>query len=481
MKHSRNSFGRVASTFLATAMLASLTAVPAGAAGGEGDTAIGDNGVVVDDENGTGLTKLEFDKVLMFPSDVQVPDIEFTFTLTPAKAGTKETITDPDTTGVNQIEVNDGVGFTDNTSPIGTVTTTFGTDIKTATVDNLPGINIADVSYVESENLSISFTNGQSGALTSKFNDAGVYKYVLTEAFSSDSPADSADYDMSSDHIVYLYVSRVDGVDGQTDTYKITGIAMVKAEQNSVEATTDPGVWVPKYDGGALAKTDGNIYNFYQLTGDPDDPEGDDDDDTEPEVPGETPDPNPDDGDDPKPFNNSAIVSKKVAGAMGSHDQDFAFTVNVFSSVTGKKYTVLYMQKNAEGNWVEDADRNATPTVLTADSENNEIELKHDQAIKIIGISSGEKFTAEGEDYSTVGYTTTIVGGTEDAQNKLKHEVTFKKDLAQGESNDIEFTNTRDAVSPTGIAMGVAPYALLVLAAAAGCFVFLRGKNREED
>ena len=42
-----------------------------------------------------------------------------------------------------------------------------------------------------------------------------------------------------------------------------------------------------------------------------------------------------------------------------------------------------------------------------------------------------------------------------------------------------EFTNNREAVSPTGIVMNVAPYVLLVVVAAAGCFVFLR-KRRED-
>ena len=43
----------------------------------------------------------------------------------------------------------------------------------------------------------------------------------------------------------------------------------------------------------------------------------------------------------------------------------------------------------------------------------------------------------------------------------------------------VEFTNDREASTPTGIVMNVAPYALLVVIAAAGCLVFLR--KRDED
>lgn len=40
-------------------------------------------------------------------------------------------------------------------------------------------------------------------------------------------------------------------------------------------------------------------------------------------------------------------------------------------------------------------------------------------------------------------------------------------------------TNTRSTTTPTGIVMNVAPYALLVVVAVAGCFVFLRKRNED--
>ena len=54
--------------------------------------------------------------------------------------------------------------------------------------------------------------------------------------------------------------------------------------------------------------------------------------------------------------------------------------------------------------------------------------------------------------------------------------MTFKKDA----NNDVAYTNKLDTVSPTGLAMNIAPYALLVVVAAGACFVFLR-KRREDD
>ena len=63
-----------------------------------------------------------------------------------------------------------------------------------------------------------------------------------------------------------------------------------------------------------------------------------------------------------------------------------------------------------------------------------------------------------------------------DTTNQNKTSVTFKKDA----NNDVAYTNKLDTVSPTGLAMNIAPYALLVVVAAGACFVFLR-KRREDD
>lgn len=500
----KKNLGRVATTFLATAMLASLTAVSASANGG-GTIAPGDGSAgsaspswitsegTVTDTSGSGLTEMEFKKVLMLPTNVQVPDVDFTFTLKAAVAGEDEKITDPDQPTVNNIEVRDGVKLTDDSTDTGVIATVKAefdstSTTKTATKDNLPNdINIANVSYAEDE-LSIDLST-----LAGRFTDAGVYKYVLEEAeLTAANRADYEDFKQGSDHIVYLYVERyqktVEGSDpAETeDAYKITGIAMVKATEG------DDGIYTPKTKLNAanepvLVKSDGNIYNFYQLEtpndptdpddGTPDDPEGDPSND--PDDDEENPD--PDDSDDPKPAVNTTILSKKVDGAMGNRSTRFTFTVKLGTTVNGKQYTVQYMKRNADDTaWELDTTRTGENFVLgdaaTSDLEAN-VTLAHDEAIRIIGISNNETVTVTETSYAADGYATpTIAGGTVDVNNKNKTVVKFDKE----KTNDVAYTNTRDAVSPTGLAMNVAPYALLVVVAAAGCFVFLR-KRREDD
>ena len=69
------------------------------------------------------------------------------------------------------------------------------------------------------------------------------------------------------------------------------------------------------------------------------------------------------------------------------------------------------------------------------------------------------------------------------AKAKSAPENATKDNTASGTMGSAEknvvFYNTRDAVSSTGIVMNVASYVLLVVVAAAGCFVFLR-KRRED-
>ena len=48
-----------------------------------------------------------------------------------------------------------------------------------------------------------------------------------------------------------------------------------------------------------------------------------------------------------------------------------------------------------------------------------------------------------------------------------------------GQDVNVTITNYMQTVAPTGLAMDIAPYALLIVVAAAGCFVFLRKRNED--
>lgn len=434
----KKNLGRVATAFLATAMLASLTAVPASA-----DTPT--DGVWTSD---TGITAIEFDKVLMLPEKVKTPAVGFTFTLTAADATSGET-----TTGANNtiLEVKDGVQATAGNDTITTKDVTFTAGAPTSAADpdnddNMIGVNqvMGDVS------LDVS-------GLAGKFPYAGVYKYTLTETFDADNAdrADEDDFTLGHSRTVYLYVS----LDDTGATY-ISGVEMYI---NTATGTKD-------------AKADGNFYNFYMLDGDVDDPDKDPD--------PENPDPDHPGGDDPTPRDNEMTVQKTVTGTMGDKGKAFDFTMTIDPAVDTKVYNVVYEYNNGTDdapNWVEGSRITSKDNVQISELKDGvytvTFQLAHNERVHIYGLSENEAVTATEDDYTTNGgYQTTVTGGTRDTENKNKTSVTFTKDG----NNDVAYTNKLDTVSPTGIAMNVAPYALLVVVAAGACFVFLR-KRREDD
>lgn len=476
----KKNLGRVATAFLATAMLASLTAVPASAVDDPDAPAIGDTGTV-GAAGGEALTELKFNKVLLLPDDVQVPDVTFTFTLQPAAPAEGETLTDTDD---NTSTVYPGVDLTaeeETTSATGTAA--FSKDTTGREDANITGgdsAGIADVDMVKQQ-----VTIDLSGAT---FTDAGVYKYILEE--NDLTTTDKEDYMLSGDRIVYVNVERVKGVSGTADTYKITGISMVKATEG------DDGIYTPKTVTGdegepTLAKSDGNIYNFYLLDPpeDDDDEDGDGDDGTpdDPEGDEDPTDPDDNDPDDPTPRDHNAYITKFVGGAMGNYHDDFTFAVKVTSEKTGKTYKAYYEVKDEDGNWVQDATEGRKEAITLTEGAAQTITLSHNERLRISGMSSYDNFGATETDYSTQGYDTKYQVKSDKTQNdptdgREVNPVDFKKPTTDEEKgqNDIQFTNTRNAVSPTGLAMNIAPYALLVVVAAGACFVFLR-KRREDD
>lgn len=114
---------------------------------------------------------------------------------------------------------------------------------------------------------------------------------------------------------------------------------------------------------------------------------------------------------------------------------------------------------------------------------NSIVTLKHHQAIKIYGL---QKNSWEITEQATNEYTTEIqvsVGsGTPNNETRfVTGSITSYDGNADIVDVQVDYTNTRDIddVTPTGVIMNVAPYVLMVVIAAAGCFVFLR-KRRDD-
>lgn len=103
---------------------------------------------------------------------------------------------------------------------------------------------------------------------------------------------------------------------------------------------------------------------------------------------------------------------------------------------------------------------------MGADEDAKIITLKDGQSATIHGLSVTDTYSVEEADYTSDGYTTTVDGA---------------KSGTISEDKTVTFTNEKNASTPTGIMMNVAPYVLMVAVAAVLAVVFLRRKNNFEN
>ena len=446
MKLSRKNVGRIATTFLATAMLASLTAVPAMAE--DKPIGSGDKMGIVDSDS--DINSFTMKKNLYKPKKVYAPNLTFEFTVSPTDPIDNEVATG--TTSNNQtvqIPVSKGeeggvVGATDS-SNTGKAVFSPVHDYADDGVANDGGIG----QELISENVTFTVDN-------TKFTHAGVYKYTITET-QFDPAAVGYDefedikFDTVPTRVLYVYVEENDDTNEGADPYIVTGIVMKNGNNK------DDG-----FDNGYFKDPDGNNETPHEL-----------------------------------------FVQKEVTGAMGNKSEEFAFTIEI-NGAAGEKYYAVVEELGANGAWTE----TTTIYTITSDDEAMSFTLKHNQRLHVYGLSDTDTYTVVEE--TATGYVTTVNGyivetsevgkltpnangegytntkltnGSENSENPNTFEGTLGHTQANNapEIKDVTvlYENNREAVSPTGIVTNVAPYALLVVIAAAGCFVFLR--KRDED
>lgn len=377
--------GRVATTLVATAMLASMAVVPAFAE----DVKYGTTGTP-----GTPLTKINIEKELVMPTYVNMPtDANFSFSISPVTDIGSDTVLTDEGAGNQKYDVNPGIADS-GVNVAGSVTSASFSDPTATTID--------DKSY------NVATATVELTLPTCNFENPGIYKYTIDEA-----NVPSEDYiDITGSLDLYLMVEYKDFTpdDGEDNKEcKITG-AYVK------KAGTKEDTWT----------------NYYMLDKDLTSKAGD------------------------------LKVTKTVAGTMGDHGDSFTFTITNLPA--GKTFTGEYNDDTAD---------------VSLTSSVNTFELTDGQTITIKGLDAGDYTITEAADDSTdKGYT---VSFSDDTDDNASNGITLKVEGGKVDDNAVNTTctNTRNAVTPTGIVMNVAPYALLVVIAAAGCFVFLR-KRRED-
>lgn len=157
---------------------------------------------------------------------------------------------------------------------------------------------------------------------------------------------------------------------------------------------------------------------------------------------------------------HDVTVTKIVTGSFANMSDTFSFDVNV-NGTSGEAYKVVYTNGGEE----QPAAVVTSGDTITVDG------IGDDDMITIYGLTENDTYTVTENDGASKGYTVT------DSDAATAAGTVSGKVTTDGATATI--TNTKDGSAPTGIVMNVAPYVLLVVVAAAGCFVFLR-KRRED-
>lgn len=156
---------------------------------------------------------------------------------------------------------------------------------------------------------------------------------------------------------------------------------------------------------------------------------------------------------------NDLTIAKTVTGKLGVKSNKFAFTIAVAPSNSGEKFLV----KDESGNVLKS---NWDGTAAT-------ISLANDQKAVIYGLSANDTYTVTETVANQDGYTTTI-DNVKTTTGTASGKITADK--------TISYVNDKDTTVPTGIAMDIEPYAIMVAAAFLLGFAFLRtrrvGKNK---
>ncbi len=151
-------------------------------------------------------------------------------------------------------------------------------------------------------------------------------------------------------------------------------------------------------------------------------------------------------------FNNeyntvSLTVKKQVAGNMGDLDQAFDFTITI-KGTENEKYT--YNDKEAKSG------------------ESFTVSLKHGQSVVINGLTAKDTITVDEDDkYADQGYT-------------AEGEITAAEEVGSV-NKEVEVTNTRDQITPTGLIENIAPFVLAIAAAGVIFFVYFKKDKNEEE
>ena len=150
--------------------------------------------------------------------------------------------------------------------------------------------------------------------------------------------------------------------------------------------------------------------------------------------------------------------------------EKFDFSIQITADHEGEKFHVVVynkddVQQRAETIEVAEGTRKGTVSPIS---------LGDDEYAVVYGLSAGDRYTVTETTANKNGYVTTCK--VNDIDTDLTDGAVSNNSDITG-NVDITFVNTRDAATPTGVVLNIAPYIAMVAFAGVLAFVFLRRRH----
>ena len=195
-----------------------------------------------------------------------------------------------------------------------------------------------------------------------------------------------------------------------------------------------------------------------------------------PETP-DFPDPNPNPGPNPDPDPNNdtthdVTVKKRIKGGFADTSRSFNFAVTVESQdAKGERYKVEVLDKAGA----------VTETTFVDDRQGKNFSVSQDSGLRIYGLTKNDLVKVHETDGADYVMTVSPDKDNSFIKNIVKPDNNFKTqfNVVKDEAK-FDVINTKEATTPTGIVMNVAPYAMM-LAVAGGLGVVFMNRKKEEE
>lgn len=372
-------------------------------------------------------TSTTFNKYLILDSTAKVPDVTFTYTITPGTAIPARAANGEDKGTVEIL-----AGLTTETAPVvgNAAFTGNGNEPDIPVTTLIDGVAQEDGKGHVNKTVEIDF----SGI---SFPEPGIYRYVLTE---NESNYKGITYDITNNNsktrYLDVYVIDTDG------TLSISNYVLRKAA-TEIEPNNTAG---SNAYSGSTEKSVGFVNTFASA---------------------------------------NLEFGKEVTGNQGSKDKYFEFTLSVTNA---QPNTVYHITRNADETITANAATNSSYNgkqnldSFTTDATGNatvKYYLHDGQYITVKDLPSGAEYTVteEKEDYiMTAGIAESVAKFGNNIHNGLTAGTITDENVYTG------FTNERNGIVPAGVLLTIAPFAIgLLLFGALAVFFIARKKRREGE